>query len=205
MRFLALGDSYTIGEGVPLAACWPVQLAGRLRQAGFPISDPEIVATTGWTTVELAAGIGRVPLRPPYAVVSLLIGVNNQYRGYPRAAYRVEFSALLEQAIGFAGGEPARVVVLSIPDWSVTPFASGRDTDAIRRQVTAFNRINRAESMSRGVHYIDVTDSSRRAIDQPDLLAADGLHPSGKMYAAWVEQILPLASRILAGTFGANG
>src|SRR5258708_29466648 len=127
MRFLALGDSYTIGENVDSAARWPVQLAKALRARKLNVSDPEIIARTGWRTDELAGGIEIAAPAGPYALVSLLIGVNNQYRGRDPEKYRAEFKSLVAQAVAFAGGKPSRVVVLSIPDWGVTPFASGRD------------------------------------------------------------------------------
>jgi lysophospholipase L1-like esterase len=197
MRFLALGDSYTIGESVPEVERWPVQLVGRLRQEGLAFSDPQIIARTGWTTGELADGIEQAEVSPPYDLVSLLIGVNNQYRGYPQEAYREEFASLLDQAIIFAGGDPQRVLVLSIPDWGVTPFAAGSDVKAIAADIDAFNAINREESERRGVHSIDVTPLSRQAAEDPSLIAADGLHPSGKMYSGWVELALPAAFEAL--------
>jgi lysophospholipase L1-like esterase len=197
LRFLALGDSYTIGESVPEAERWPVQLVGRLRQKGLAFADPQIIARTGWTTGELADGIEQAEVSPPYDLVSLLIGVNNQYRGYPQEAYRDEFASLLDQAIIFAGGDPKRVLVLSIPDWGVTPFAAGSDVKAIAADIDAFNAINREESERRGVHSIDVTPLSRQAADDPSLIAPDGLHPSGKMYAGWVELALPAALEAL--------
>ena len=124
LRFLALGDSYTIGEAVPPEARWPVLLADALRAHGFPFAAPTIIAQTGWTTDELSAAIDRADPQGPYDLVTLLIGVNNQYRGGSVAEYRTEFRALLHRAIGFAGGTAGRVVVVSIPDWSVTPFAA---------------------------------------------------------------------------------
>ena len=194
MKFLALGDSYTIGESVPETERWPVQLAALLRARGIPLGPPEIIATTGWTTGELAAAIEQVNPQPPYDLVSLLIGVNNQYRGWSQDTYGWEFAALLEQAIGFANGDPARVIVLSIPDWSVTPFASsdphGRTSAQISAEVAAFNAINRDETAKQGAHYVDITPISLRAADDLSLLAADQLHPSGKMYGLWAEEVL---------------
>ncbi len=191
LRFLALGDSYTIGESVPAEQRWPVQLAARLRAAGLPVEEPVIVARTGWTTTELQAGMAQAGLQGSYDLVSLLIGVNNQYRGYPIAAYRQEFRQLLAQAIDLAGGDPRRVIVLSIPDWGVTPFAQGRDAESIATEIDAFNAINREETLDAGAAYVDVTPVSRQAVSQPSLIAGDGLHPSGEMYAAWVELALP--------------
>jgi lysophospholipase L1-like esterase len=189
-RYLALGDSYTIGEGVAAAERWPVQLAARLRAQGHSLADPHIIAQTGWTTDELAAAVVAAAPQSPYDLVSLLIGVNNQYRGRSRDEYRLQFAALLQQAITFAGDEPQRVLVLSIPDWGVTPFAAGRDRDQIRAEIDAFNAVNRAETARLAARYVDITPLSRRAAHDPGLLAADGLHPSGKMYTAWVDHIL---------------
>jgi lysophospholipase L1-like esterase len=197
LRFLALGDSYTIGESVDPAQRWPVQLAAAIRAAGLDLADPVIIARTGWTTNELAAAIQADPPAGPYDLVSLLIGVNNQYRGYDLASYRAEFRQLLAQAIEFAGGDVEKVVVLSIPDWGVTPFAEGRDRALIAADIDAFNAVNRRESQAAGVRYLDITLISRQAANNPDLLAADGLHPSAEMYARWVADLLPLAQEML--------
>lgn len=197
VRFLALGDSYTIGERVAPALCWPVQLAEMLREQDIAVTDPQIIARTGWTTDELKAGIEAVNPQGPFDLVSLLIGVNNQYRGYPADDYRQEFAALLDRAIGFAGGNAGRVIVLSIPDWGVTPFAKGHDREQITAQIDAFNTINREEAFRRGVAYLDITPVSRNAASNADLVAADGLHPSGKMYTDWARQALPLARKLL--------
>lgn len=192
MRHLALGDSYTIGEGVSEEDRWPVQLARLLGGKGIAI-EPTIIARTGWTTAELQVGIDEARLRPAYDLVSLLIGVNNQYRGLSQEEYQREFVSLLELSIRLAGNAPGRVLVLSIPDWSVTPFADGQDRRQIAGEIASFNLINRYESERLGTHYLDVTPISREASDDPALIAEDGLHPSGKMYARWAEQVLPLA------------
>jgi len=193
-RVLALGDSYTIGEGVPEAERWPVQLAARLAQDGVACAAPTIVARTGWTTDELLAAIEQTNLAPPYDLVTLLIGVNNQYRGYPPEQYRREFDALLERALGLAGGNAAHVVVLSIPDWGVTPFArsAGRDAARIARDLDGYDAIARELARARGVAYIDVTATTRARGAEPDMLTSDGLHPSGRMYALWTEAVLPV-------------
>ncbi len=191
LTLLSLGDSYTIGESVAPADRWPVQLARLLREQGYSVAEPRIIAQTGWTTGDLAAAIQEGELEPPYDIVTLLIGVNNQYRGYSLEDYQREFANLLEQAIAFAGGDSGRVFVLSIPDWSVTPFAFGRDRAAIAAAIDAFNAINRELADSRGVHYVDVTPISRQAIEDEALLAPDGLHPSAKMYAEWARLALP--------------
>ncbi len=202
MRYLALGDSYTIGESVDPSERWPVQLTARLRERGITLDDPLLIAATGWTTDELSRAITQAEPPGPFDLVSLSIGVNNQYRGRSEEEYRWHFRALLQRAIAFADGNPARVIVLSIPDWSVTPFASGLDADQsslarIATQIERFNAINRAETERPGVHYIDITLISRRAAADLSLLAKDGLHPSGKMYAAWARLIEPIACDIL--------
>jgi lysophospholipase L1-like esterase len=196
-RYLALGDSYTIGEGVPANQRWPVQLAARLREQGLAIAEPQIIARTGWTTDELAGAIDQAAIGGAFELVSLLIGVNNQYRGRASAEYRTEFRVLLRRAIGFAGGQPARVLVLSIPDWGATPYADGRDRALIAAEIDEFNAINRAETAAAGAHFVDVTPVSRRAAGDHALIAADRLHPSGLMYAAWVDLALPAARAAL--------
>lgn len=195
MRFLALGDSYTIGESVDSAGRWPVQLARALRARKLNVGDPEIVARTGWTTDELAAGIEIAAPGGPYDLVSLLIGVNNQYRGRDSEKYRVEFRSLLAQAVQFAGGKASRVIVLSIPDWGVTPFASGRDRAKIAVEIDRFNAIGRAESTAAGAHWVDVTPASREAHDA--WYAADGLHPTAAQYARWVQLAMDAATAAL--------
>ena len=195
-HYLALGDSYTIGESVSVADRWPNQLAKLLQDQGIPI-EVTIIARTGWTTDELWQGIQATKIQPPYDLVSLLIGVNNQYRGYDIREYRKEFVFLLNQAIEYAGKRPDHVIVLSIPDWGVTPFASGRDREQIAKQINEFNAVNRKESQAAGVHYVNVTPISREAVEDTALIASDRLHPSGKMYAAWADKVLPLAIEIL--------
>ena len=193
LTFLALGDSYTIGEAVPEAERWPVQLAGLLRDRGYVIGQPTIIAKTGWTTDELAAQLDVVRLRVPFSLVSLLIGVNNQYRGRDPEEYRAQFGDLLRRAVGFAGGDPRKVVVVSIPDWGVTPFAEGRDRGRIATEIDRFNAINREVTAQVGARYVDITPGSRDAATNPALTAADGLHPSGSMYSAWARAALPEA------------
>lgn len=187
--YLALGDSYTIGEAVPEADRWPVQLVTRLRADGVVISDPKIIATTGWTTAELQQGIGQANVSGTYDMVSLLIGVNNQYRGYDMAIYKKEFSQLLEQAIAFAAGNPSNVFVVSIPDYGVTPFAADRNLDPkkIARELDAYNQMASEIAGRRGIRYFEITEWSRRAATDSSLVASDGLHPSGKMYTNWVD------------------
>lgn len=197
-RFLALGDSYTIGERVAEADRWPNQLVRALRARKTVVADPEIIARTGWTTDELSAAIDGAKPHGPFALVTLLIGVNNQYRGRDAEQYRREFVALLHRAIGFAGGDAKRVIVVSIPDWGTTPFAEGRDRAKIGAEIDHFNAIAREEAIRAGAHYADVTPISRHASTDPTLVAPDGLHPSAKMYAQWVAVIEPEARLALA-------
>jgi lysophospholipase L1-like esterase len=196
VRYLALGDSYTIGESVPETERWPIQLAKLLENEGLAV-EVTVIARTGWTVDELWQGIQTREIDPPYDLVSLLIGVNDQYRGYEVQDYRKHFIFLLNKTIEYAGGEPDRVTVLSIPDWGVTPFAAGRDREQVARQIDEFNSVNRAESEKAGVHYMDITPISRDAAGDESLTAPDGLHPSGKMYALWAEKVLPRALEIL--------
>ncbi len=195
--YLALGDSYTIGQSVAVDERFPEQLVDSLHQRGINIARPEIIARTGWTTDELQRAINEKDPQGPYDLVTLLIGVNNQYRGYDINTYRAEFVSLLNQAIAFAGNEKDHVVVLSIPDWGVTPFASGRDRQKIAAEINAFNAVNLQESESAGVPYVNITTISRFAASDSELVAGDGLHPSGTMYAEWVKKLLPVVEIFL--------
>jgi lysophospholipase L1-like esterase len=193
VRYLALGDSYTIGEGVAEAERWPVRLAAGLRERGLAAGEPLIIARTGWTTVELMAGIDGAAPRGRFDLVSLLIGANDQYRGRDAGEFRAGFRALLRRAIGFAGGEAGRAVVLSIPDWGVTPFAEGRARAVIAQAIDRFNTACRDETRRAAARYVDITAASRQAAGDAALLAADGLHPSGAVYAVWARLVLPEA------------
>ncbi|MFW5757876.1 MAG: SGNH/GDSL hydrolase family protein [Bacteroidota bacterium] len=196
MTYLALGDSYTIGEGVTVEDRYPVQLQSQLVENNIHLEELKIIAQTGWTTGQLLDAIESTTLNEQYGMVSLLIGVNNQYRGMSINHYREEFETLLDMSIEFAGQDPEKVIVLSIPDWGVTPYAEGQDREKIAREIDAFNHVNLEESEKKGVHYINVTDISRMAATQPNLIAGDGLHPSGIMYAMWVDKMIPLAISI---------
>jgi len=200
IRYLALGDSYTIGEGVPEDGRWPAQLAAALRREGLDVADPRIVAATGWTTDELDAAIDAAQPSSDYDLVSLLIGVNNQYRGRGADEYREQFAALLERAIGFAGGRADRVLVLSIPDWGATRFGreSGRDLVQVSRELDAFNAVGRELCAARGAAFVDVTPVSRERGEENEMLAGDGLHPSAAMYAEWTRLALPAARGALS-------
>jgi len=197
IRYLALGDSYTIGEKVAERDRWPVQLVNLLENEGIQ-TDLMIIARTGWTVDELWEGIQTNPPKGTYDMVSLLIGVNDQYRGYPSDGYREDFRFMLGKAIEYAGGDPKRVIVLSIPDWGFTPFAANQDTEPISLEIDEFNNINLEETEAAGAYYVDVTIISRMAMDDFDLIAGDRLHPSGKMYAMWAEKTLPIALAILS-------
>jgi lysophospholipase L1-like esterase len=200
-RFLALGDSYTIGEGVAAAERWPAQLVALLHAHGIALGTPEIIARTGWTTDELAAALDDAhALQPPYALVTLLIGVNNQYRGRDLENYRVEFRRLLERTIVLAGNRPQHVIVVSIPDWGVTRFGhgSGRNVSQIAQEIDAYNAANAQIAKMLQVHYIDVTGLSRDGGDSAVMLVADGLHPSAGMYRRWAQLILPAAEKALS-------
>jgi lysophospholipase L1-like esterase len=196
LKYLALGDSYTIGESVREDERYPMQLAAALKEKNIML-DVQIIARTGWTVKELRDAIQKTELHPTYDMVSLLIGVNDQYRGYNIEQYRLEFKRLLSEAISYAGDDPAKVIVISIPDWGVTPFAAGRNQAQIAAETDTFNAVNHEEADKLGVAYIDITPYSRSAASHPDLIAPDGLHPSGKMYAGWVEVILPAALKAL--------
>jgi lysophospholipase L1-like esterase len=207
IRYLALGDSYTIGESVAERERWSNQVA-RLIESSPHLRGSQrrvevtIIARTGWTVDELWQGIQASKIEPPYDMVSLLIGVNDQYRGYPVEGYREDFRFMLGKAIEYAGGDAKRVIVLSIPDWGVTPFAAGRDQQKIAREIDAFNAVNREETEKAGAHYVDVTPISRMAANDPSLIAPDGLHPSGTMYRMWAEKVLPAALEILSSEKG---
>lgn len=200
LSYLALGDSYTIGEGVAPAERWPLQLAAALRSDGTDLADPQIIATTGWTTDELDAGIDAAAPTGPFDLVTLLIGVNDQYRGRSVDEYAPRFTSLLNRALGFAGDRAPRVVVLSIPDWGVTPFAqaSGRDRVAIGQQLDAYNAAAAAICARHGVTFVDITQASREGGGEAVMLADDGLHPSGVMYTRWMDRVFPVARIQLA-------
>ncbi|MBL0743639.1 GDSL-type esterase/lipase family protein [Chryseolinea lacunae] len=189
VKFLALGDSYTIGESVPVRERWPEQLIDALQLKGLECFDPKIIATTGWRTDNLKNAITAAKLSPDYNLVSLLIGVNNYYQGKSVESYAPEFEELLNTAIALAGGNKKHVFVVSIPDYGYTPFGKGQQA-VISQGIDVYNATNKTIAAKLGVKYYNITDISRRGLDEPDLVANDGLHPSGKMYAAWVKLIL---------------
>lgn len=196
LRYLALGDSYTIGEGAAPSERWPVQLAMLLRQQGLAVEEPQIIARTGWTVAELDRAIDADAPQGPFDLVTLLIGVNDQYRGADPEAYRPRFARMLARAVALAGGDARRVVVLSIPDWGVTPFArrSGREPAGIAAAIARFNEVNRQEALEAKVRFVDITPVSRRAASEASLLVADGLHYAAPMYLDWARLALPAAT-----------
>ena len=187
--YLALGDSYTIGEQVRIYESFPYQTVQLLRKNGFPFYAPEIIAVTGFTTDELNSLIDNTSLLPQYDFVSLLIGVNNQYRGRSADDFATEFERLLQRAIAFSGNKPTNVFVLSIPDWGVTPFAVESDSKKIAAEIDAFNEVCRSVSEKQNTHFIDITFSQREDGGKEEFLANDKLHPSGKEYAKWAAQL----------------
>lgn len=195
--FLSLGDSYTIGESVSEADRWSVQLASLLRKDSLGVADPDIIARTGWTTAELQEAIKTSGNQKTYSLVSLLIGVNNQYRSQSQDRYRTEFRELLQTATKFAGGRATHVFVLSIPDWGASPFAAGRNKAQISREIDQFNAIAKGECQKAGIVFVDITSVSRLAAGDATQFANDGLHYSGKQMHRWAEKALPIVKEIL--------
>ena len=195
--YLALGDSYTIGESVPKEDRWGDQLAMLLRDNNFDVGDPATIARTGWTTADLASAIRNENLQTSYDLVSLLIGVNNQYQGQSMAVYRTEFRELLQTSIRLASSKPENVIVLSIPDWGATPFAANRDGQQIAQEIDAFNVVAKDEAQKAGVAFINITPLTRQFGNDASYIARDGLHYSGKMHREWALLSLPIAEMIL--------
>jgi lysophospholipase L1-like esterase len=187
--YLALGDSYTIGEAVPLQSSFPCQTVQMLRKSEFHFMAPEIIAETGWTTLDLDRAISDHSFLPKYDFVSLLIGVNNQYRGGDVIEYKEQLEELLKKAIGLANGKKDHVVLISIPDYGITPFAKAMDKDKITREIDVFNSVSKALSIQYKVHYIDITAASRTTPNDVTLVAGDGLHPSSKEYSKWARKL----------------
>ena len=196
-NILSLGDSYTIGEGVSPEESWPFMLKARLAEEKIVVKNVRIVAKTGWTTGELIEAIEEAEPFGPYDLVTLLAGVNNQYRGLDLDEFRKEFGRLIETATRFANGRHDKVMVISIPDWGVTPFAADRDRGKIASEVDEFNRVGREEASKRGVAFVDITEDSRAFGQDEAMLVADGLHPSGKMYGLWLDRIGRTAAEMI--------
>ena len=198
LTYLALGDSYTIGQSVAEADRFPVQLVARLREDGLFVAEPEIIAQTGWTTRDLIGALSAGVQQDRYQLVTLLVGVNDQFRGYSLERYEQDFVAILDAAIELAGGDPSRVVVLSIPDWGVTPAGASYDPQRIAAEIDAFNAINRRLSEAAAVAYVDITPISRQAATRVDLIAGDGLHPRAELYSLWVIELYDVVLKVLA-------
>ena len=194
-KYLALGDSYTIGEAVPENERFPAQATALLLKEGIDLGTPQYIATTGWTTLNLQKAIADQNPQGRYDAVTLLIGVNDQYQHLPIAGYPQHFTQLLQKAISLAGNRKERVFVLSIPDYSVTPFGGG--SAAIRDDIDAYNAISKKITIDSGVSYIYITDESRKAATDPGLVAGDGLHPSGRQYALWAKRLVPEMEKVL--------
>lgn len=191
VSYLALGDSYTYGAGVSQSGSYPYQLAALLSANHYLISAPQVVAFQGWTAADLLAGIGTADINRGFDFVTLLIGVNDENKGSNLTTYTAQVGQLITQAIAYARGYSKRVFVLSIPDWSVTPFATGMDKAKIKADVAMLNAINEAECKKMGAIYVDISTVQALAANDATLTAGDGLHPSAKMYALWVGQLLP--------------
>jgi len=195
--YLALGDSYTIGESVLEEERWPNQLVCALKKNGVDFQTARIIAKTGWTTDELQHAINDSIIDPKYDIVSLLIGVNNQYRGRSVENFRDEFIVLLNKSIAYAANNPAKVFVVSIPDWGITPFAQNRDAAIIAAEIDSYNQVLEEECLKKSTCFINITDISRNIKTEDGLIAEDGLHPSGKMYQQWVERMLPILIQMI--------
>ena len=200
ISYLALGDSYTIGESVPEDERWPVILSNELSESGIEVNDPLIIAKTGWTTDELQNAIKEQNPANDYDLVSLLIGVNNQYRGYPIDQYKKEFKQLLLQAVAFADGDSTKVFVVSIPNYGVTPFGIEKGEEKIRQELLVYDAIADSISSEMNIPFVNITPVSEKAKEDSTYIASDQLHPSGKQYKEWVDLILPEVKMVLKKT-----
>ena len=189
--YLALGDSYTVGESISKKHTWPKQLVDSLKKRNIFLSEPRIIAKTGWTTDELKKAINDSSLDYPYDWVSLLIGVNNQYRGRDLDKFKLQFESLLLEAIAFSGNRKERVFVISIPDWGSMPFAKDRDPNKIAIEIDNFNQIIYEVCAFENIKFIDITPITRNIYSNPNWIAKDSLHPSKEQYSKWVEKIIP--------------
>ncbi|HET8864565.1 MAG TPA: SGNH/GDSL hydrolase family protein [Gracilimonas sp.] len=197
VSYLALGDSYTIGTGIDVEESWPMQLSDLLKDNNLTVRNTKIIATNGWTTTDLKEGIQDENPDSSYNMVSLLIGVNNQYQGLDIELYKTEFRELLEQSIAFANGDTGKVFVVSIPNYGITPFGKLRNTEKVTREIASYNEIAKNISTEYGIPFVNITPISEMAENDRDLLASDNLHPSAEMYGMWVEKIMPTVTQIL--------
>ena len=195
-KFLALGDSYTIGQSVEVNQRWPVQFLKELKSSVNAIDTLQIIARTGWRVDQLKEAMNSSNLEPPYGLVSLLIGVNNQYQGQNANDFRPEFIEILEKSLKLVNNRKERLFVVSIPDWGASPYGFGFDRAKVTKEINDFNSVVKEESEKRGLRYFDITTISRRALLDRTLIASDGLHPSGKMYKLWVDKMIPIISKV---------
>ena len=195
-KFLALGDSYTIGQSVEVNQRWPVQFLKELKSSVNAIDTLQIIARTGWRVDQLKEAMNSSNLEPPYGLVSLLIGVNNQYQGQNANDFRPEFIEILEKSLKLVNNRKERIFVVSIPDWGASPYGFGFDRAKVSKEINDFNSVVKEESEKRGLRYFDITTISRRALLDRTLIASDGLHPSGKMYKLWVDKMIPIISKV---------
>ena len=195
-KFLALGDSYTVGASVTFSERWPVQFLDELKLYTTVLDTLQIIATSGWRVDQLKFGMDNSNLEPPYGLVSLLIGVNNQYQGQNANDFRPEFIEMLEKSLKLVNNRKERFFVISIPDWGASPYGFGFDRAKVSKEINEFNSVVKEESEKRGLRYFDITAISRRALIDRTLIASDGLHPSGKMYKLWVDKMIPIISKI---------
>jgi lysophospholipase L1-like esterase len=194
---LTLGDSYTIGESVALHESFPYQVIQTLRNDGLHFHAPEIIAKTGWTSFELAEHLLHTKLNEQYDFVTLLVGVNNQYRGAAAKEFAADFNFLLRKAIHLSGEKPDHVIVLSIPDWGVTTFAKEKNGKKISEEIDAFNKICESAAKELDTHFINITEDTRKAKQDQTLLAADGLHYSEKAHAVWAEKVTDIIKQLI--------
>jgi len=191
VTMLALGDSYTIGESVKISERWPHQLLAELRLFGVSAYDPDYIATTGWTTQDLLIGIEKQLNRDKqYNLVSILVGVNNQYQGIPVSTYEPDLREILENALELVDRDSSKVFMLSIPDYAYTPFGKGKE--AISKEIDKYNEINKRLAQEYHIARVNITPLSRKGLDDPSLVAGDGLHPSAHQYEKWIRKLWPL-------------
>lgn len=195
-KFLALGDSYTIGQSVEISERWPVQFLKELKINTSAIDTLQIIAQTGWRVDQLKEAMNSSNLEPPYGLVSLLIGVNNQFQGQNANDFRPEFIEILEKSLKLVENRTERLFVVSIPDWGASPYGLGTDRTKVSKEIDEFNSVVKEESEKRGLRYFDITAISRRALIDKTLIASDELHPSGKMYKLWVDKMIPVISKV---------
>ena len=195
-KFLALGDSYTIGQSVEINERWPVQFLKELKTSTSAIDTLQIIAQTGWRVDQLNEAMNNSDLEAPYGLVSLLIGVNNQYQGQKANSFKPEFIEILERSLKLVDNRKERLFVVSIPDWGASPYGATLNRTQISKEIDEFNSVLKEESEKRGIRYFNITTISRRALTDNSLIASDRLHPSGKMYKLWVDKIIPVISKI---------